>query len=259
MSKFARVKHHASQATAVIGFALMFSLTPPVPGVGGDAQVHWDYSAERGPAVWANLSPLYRRCGQGAHQSPIDFPELPATLLSEHGYSYQPTEATVANNGHTIVVNVSEGNALTLGDLAYRLIQFHFHTPSEHKVNGKQYPMELHLVHASPDGNIAVIGIMIEPGEAHPVIDDLPVPETMGKPQPLPAPIDLDRLIPANKAHFAYTGSLTTPPCTEGVHWFVGVNPIQVSAETIEQFGKAMGENNRPVHPLNARAVVRVN
>ena len=149
------LNHRAVRAMAVIGFASMFSLTPPAPSVGGDAQVHWDYSAERGPTVWASLSPLYEICGEGAHQSPIDFPDLPPTLLSEHSYSYGPTQARVANNGHTVIVSVSGGNMLKLGKLSYRLLQFHFHTPSEHTLNGKQFPMELHLVHASPQGNVS--------------------------------------------------------------------------------------------------------
>ena len=223
----------------------------------------WGYEGENGPAKWGTLSPEYRMCSEGRNQSPIDLG--PNVVVAKAGLAmprpdYGKARATaVVNNGHTIKVEVAKGGTLSIGKHAYRLLQFHMHAPSENTVEGKHFPMEIHFVHADDAGNLAVIGVMVKEGAENPVFGKIweKMPAQKGK-----ADLDLSgkeiaSLITDAKAFYRFNGSLTTPPCSEGVVWVVLKKPLELSAGQIETFRKTMGfANNRPTQPLNARIVV---
>lgn len=218
----------------------------------------WSYEGEKGPANWASLSDEYADCG-GKMQSPIDIiaalqtPGLKALTLK-----YEEQISTkVINNGHSLQMNVVPGSTWLLDGLEFELLQFHFHCPSEHKVDGKAFPMEAHLVHAI-DGKIAVIGLFFAEGAENAVLAKF----MSSLPTHVDAENDVDvtynplNLLPADKSYYHYVGSLTTPPCTEGVQWYVMKKPIEASAEQIAKFSEIMPPNNaRPVQPLNGRPI----
>ena len=241
----------AIAAGIALGAALVF------PATASEKGAHWGYGAKDGPARWAKLSPKkYKTCGSGRTQSPIDVPRSTASRASSIAFRYRAGSAAVVNNGHAIEVKVQKGNALYVGGRRYELLQFHFHTPSENTIAGKRFPMEMHLVHKDASGRLAVVGVMIEPGvRGHP-IDALPVPRKAGAKVSIRGAVHPIRLLPATKRHYAFMGSLTTPPCSEGVRWFVMAAPVRVRAATLRRFRQVMGKNNRPVRPLNSRRVV---
>jgi carbonic anhydrase len=237
--------------------------TPPVA-----ADPHWDYGAEHGPESWGGLSPSFATCGAGTSQSPIDIVASAAQTLPPLSTQYRPAalsivhhehKADVVNTGHSIQVNYPGADTLTVGDQAFPLVQYHFHGPSEHMVNGKHFPMEMHLVHKSADGKLAVVGVLIAEGEPNsafdPVWANLPT-ETGAETHLEHVTVDVDKLLPAVRTTYRYDGSLTTPPCSEGVKWFVMTTPVELSAEQIAKFSALVQGNNRPVQPLNGRAVV---
>ena len=228
---------------------------------------HWDYGQEHGPASWADLSPEFIACAEGQHQSPIDFdatavaetPELrtqygPATLRIVH----HEHEEDVVNTGHSIQVNIAGGDTLMVGGEAFSLVQYHFHSPSEHTVKGQHFPMEMHLVHKSATGRLAVVGVLIAEG-AHnaafePVWANLPKEKSV-ETHLEHVQVDVDDLLPAERSTYRNEGSLTTPPCSEGVKWMVFTTPVQLSADQIGAFRAILSGNNRPVQPLNQRKV----
>ncbi|MEQ1503220.1 MAG: carbonic anhydrase family protein [Myxococcota bacterium] len=228
---------------------------------GHEEAPHWTYEGETGPAHWAELSPEWATCGDGHAQTPIDLNTRFAESvgLDDVVLHYHPTDATVVNNGHTIQVDVAGGNAIELDGEHYDLAQFHLHTPSEHRLDGQSYEMELHLVHKDARGNLAVIGVFLQPGPATPALDE--VFDTMaglktGKKDDLPTPIDPLALLPHRQAMVRYSGSLTTPPCSEGVRWIVMTTPITVSPEQIVAFHDLYEHNARPLQALRGRAVL---
>jgi carbonic anhydrase len=167
---------------------------------------------------------------------------------------------SIANNGHTIQIDYAPGSALTLDGRVYELKQFHFHAPSENKIAGKQYPLEGHLVHADKDGNLAVVAVMFREGSANPQLAKLweKLPAKAGDKAELPAGLGVAQLLPKQRDYYRFHGSLTTPPCSEGVSWLVLKKPVTVSKSQVEQFSKVVGfANNRPVQPVNARPVLR--
>ncbi len=228
---------------------------------------HWGYGPDDGPDSWASLSPVYATCGKGSQQSPIDIADASYGEQRnwQRKYSSIPvviehTEhvADIVDNGHTIQISGDKASTLVIEGKAYVLAQFHFHTPSEHKVNGRQYPMEMHLVHQSADGQFAVVGILIEEG-AHNSNYDLLIenlPDAPGEKRHLEnITVDIDDLLPEDDKAFSYEGSLTTPPCLEGVHWLVAQKAVQLSAAQLKQFSRRIHRNNRPVQPLNDRLI----
>jgi carbonic anhydrase len=220
--------------------------------------VHWGYEGDVGPENWGALSPDYALCGGGMSQSPIDLAELTESDLANITFSYQPSELNIVNNGHTIQVNYDEGSYIEVDGLRYDLRQFHFHAPSEHLVKGQPNDAELHLVHQSADGATAVVGLFLLQGAVEnvslaPVFDNLPAEE--GPAQTIDTQINADLFLPMGKATFRYSGSLTTPPCTEGVNWYLMTLPIEISAEQLAAFTGIIDGNNRPVQPLNDRIV----
>lgn len=218
---------------------------------------HWGYGAENGPTKWASMHPKFRLCGTGKQQSPINIPTRTAKKSAALAISYKAGSGNVVNNGHTVQVNVPIGNYLTAGGRRYRLLQFHFHTPSENHVGGKSFPMEMHLVHKSTDGKLAVVSVMIEAGgDGKSLIDRLPLPKKAGDKQELgKLAVDPASILPKRRVHFAFGGSLTTPPCSEGVAWFVMATPVKVATATIKRFHAILGNNNRNLNPLNGRSV----
>jgi len=243
----------------------------PVPGpsAAATADPAWHYEGDEGPAHWGTISAKFASCESGRAQSPIDIVApargeassaivlnfAPATLRIVH----HEHVADAINNGHTIQVNYSEGDTLTVGGRAYQLVQYHFHAPSEHTVNGMHFPMEMHLVHTNADGQLAVIGALITEGPHNAAFDPIwaNLPATMGVEHHLEhVNVDVDALLPQARTTYRYQGSLTTPPCSEGVQWFVMTTPIALSAAQIGAFTALFHGNNRPVQSLNERPVL---
>ncbi len=222
---------------------------------------HWSYEGEEGPEHWGEIAELYRMCSEGMNQSPIDLTVDVHAGLPELVFDYHSSNLREINNGHTIQQNVQPGSYLTITgrDKRYELKQFHFHSPSEHKIDGRSYAMELHFVHVSDTGALAVVGVMIDEGDEHPVLNKLWtwMPENAGETSEQPIGIEETNLLPPTREYFAYSGSLTTPPCSEGVAWIVLKNPIEASAEQIARFKERMGPaTNRPVQSRNARLIL---
>lgn len=222
---------------------------------------HWSYEGEEGPEHWGEIAELYRMCSEGKNQSPIDLTVDVHAGLPELVFDYHSSNLLETNTGHSIQQNVQPGSFLTITgrDARYQLKQFHFHSPSEHKINGRSYAMELHFVHVSDDGALAVVGVVIDEGEEHPVLNQLWswMPENAGDTSEQAIGIEETNLLPPTREYFAYSGSLTTPPCSEGVVWVVLKTPIEASAEQIARFKERVGPaTNRPVQPHNARLIL---
>jgi carbonic anhydrase len=217
---------------------------------------HWEYEGNvDGPAQWGSLDTRFAACNQGRAQSPIDLKAPLTGNLTNIKFNYQPSALNIFNNGHTVQVNYDAGSSITFNETPYDLLQFHFHHPSEHTLDGKVFDMEVHFVHRSEAGSLAVVGVMITEGKENEalksVFDNLPA--AVGDPQPSDLMTDAAQIIPQNAGYYTYSGSLTTPPCTEGVRWLVLDQPIELSAAQIEAFGKLFELDARPVQPLNDR------
>ena len=216
---------------------------------------HWTYDGEAGPEAWGDLSADFKVCSLGMEQTPID---LKGTIRAETGLvepSFQQMPLTVLNNGHTIQVNCAPGSRTMISGRPFDLVQFHFHHPSEHLLSGKAFEMELHFVHKSAEGRLAVLGVFIRPGEEHAGLTPIwaAMPREAGEPQKIGTSIEPAKLLPAERKYFRYKGSLTTPPCSEGVLWTVFRDPIEASSDQIRQFAELFPVNARPVQSLNSR------
>ncbi|WHZ27903.1 MAG: Carbonic anhydrase, alpha class [Nitrospira sp.] len=223
----------------------------------GRLRSHWGYMGIEGPTHWAMLSPQYMTCEAGSKQSPINIHAPHHSNTQETlAFDYKPTPVHVANNGHTIQVDYKSYSVLHVNDRTYRLRQFHFHDPSEHEIEGIHYPMELHLVHQDSRGHIVVVSVFLELGAANPWIADIWnwMPETTTD-MSTPLFINVAEILPSNTHHYTYKGSLTTPPCTEGVQWILLEQPVQISADQQKRFADIIGENARPVQPAHERNV----
>ncbi|WP_338888214.1 carbonic anhydrase [Aeromonas rivipollensis] len=223
------------------------------------ATVHWEYSGEAGPAQWARLTPEFGQCA-GSNQSPVNLTALVEAELAPLQFHYLPGGKTLVNNGHTVQVNYAPGSTLQLDGIRFELKQFHFHAPSENLIEGKSYPLEGHLVHANDKGELAVIAVMFEPGSANPALSQTwqALPTKAGETRALKVPLSAEQLLPTQRDYYRFSGSLTTPPCSEGVRWLVMKQPVQVSQAQIDAFKAVMHHpNNRPVQPLNGRLVLQ--
>jgi carbonic anhydrase len=219
---------------------------------------HWTYEGEEGPEHWGELDPSYSACSGGQEQSPIDVVNPTHVDLADIEFNYQSiSPMRIINNGHTIQVNVDPGSSITLDGVQYDLSQFHFHTPSEHLIAGQPQQMELHLVHSSAEGQSAVVGVLLTEGQANtalaPVFDNMPA--TAGPEQSVQASVEPEAFFPAAPTTYRYRGSLTTPPCTEGIHWNLFTEPVEVSADQIAAFRAIVPHNARPAQELNNREV----
>lgn len=223
------------------------------------AAPHWEYSGEAGPAHWAKLTPEFGQCA-GSNQSPVDLSGLVEAKLAPLVLHYKAGGNTVVNNGHTVQVGYAPGSTLQLDGTRFELKQFHFHAPSENLIEGKSYPLEGHLVHVSDKGEIAVVAVMFEAGKANSALAAAwsALPAKVGEIQPLKTPLVAEQLLPENRDYYRFSGSLTTPPCSEGVRWLVMKQPVEVSQAQIDAFKAVMHHpNNRPVQPLNGRVVLQ--
>ncbi|HBH62523.1 MAG TPA: carbonic anhydrase [Nitrospiraceae bacterium] len=222
---------------------------------------HWSYSGHEGPEHWGGLSPEYAMCGTGKNQSPINITGMIEAELEPVQIDYKDVPLDVMNNGHTIKVGYAEGSTMKIEGQTFKLLQFHFHTPSENQIEGKSFPMEAHLVHADNEGNLAVIGVMFDEGKANSSIEEIwkLMPAEAGKTNTASdVRVNVMNMLPANKDYYRFNGSLTTPPCTEGVRWFVMKNPVSASKEQIEKYSHTMHhDTNRPVQPIHARPVLK--
>jgi carbonic anhydrase len=192
-------------------------------------------------------------------QSPIDIAATAPKDLPNITFNYQTVPIEIINNGHTVQVNYPSGSFIELDGERFDLVQFHFHSPSEHRMRGRSADAEMHLVHKSASGGLAVVGVMIEEGPHNPGFDPVwnNLPASPGPAQRVNASIDADDLLPADPRTIRYDGSLTTPPGTEGVRWNLMVQPVTLSAEQLAKFRRIISGNNRPIQPLNGRAIIQ--
>lgn len=220
-------------------------------------EVHWAYSGATGPENWGQLKPEFRQCMLGKRQSPIDIRDGIPVELDPIAFDYRPTAFRVIDNGHTVQVNVDAGNGITVSGRRYELVQFHFHRPSEERINGRQFDMSAHLVHKDPEGRLAVVAVLLNAGPANPVVqqvwNNLPLEKSLE--QAAMQPIDLNRLLPEARHYYTYMGSLTTPPCSEGVLWLVMKQPAGVSREQVQVFSRLYPMNARPVQAASGRLI----
>ena len=225
---------------------------------------HWGYTGHEAPQNWGELSPEYSACKNGRTQSPIDISKdgvVATTGLEKIEFNYKTDAVGVVNNGHTIQVDIKEGSSIKIDGTVFNLKQFHFHTPSENMIEGKSFPLEAHFVHASKDGELAVVAVMFEEGQENKILKKIwsKMPHVAGTKAGcgLPSSMIYD-MLPKDKSYYRFDGSLTTPPCSEGVRWFVFKDYATVSKEQVKEFFDVFGhENNRPTQPLNARKVMK--
>jgi carbonic anhydrase len=220
----------------------------------------WAYSGAEGPEHWGYLKTEYGSCMRGHQQSPIDIRDAHDADLPPIHFDYKPTALKVIDNGHTIQVNYDRNSSITVGNRRYELIQFHFHHPSEEEIEGRTYDMVVHLVHRDQDGKLAVVAVLLTKGRANAMLQELwqHLPEEKEK-ETLIHGVEINAadLLPADRGYYSFPGSLTTPPCTEGVSWFVLKTPTEVSSAEIMQFGALYPHNARPVQPLNRRTILQ--
>jgi carbonic anhydrase len=226
-------------------------------------KTQWTYEGPTGAEHWSDLDPGYAACNVGKEQSPIDIRNAEKTELPAIRFEYKsgPLKYLI-NNGHTIRVNYHDaqgtGSFLIAGGRRYQLTQFHFHRPSEEYINGKPYDMEVHMMHQSIDGKVAGVAVLLKTGSTNPTIQQIwgHMPETVGKEEEIAGvEVNPTSLLPHDTAYYTYMGSLTAPPCTEGVTWFVLKTPVDISAEEINAFAQLYPRDVRPVQPLNGRVV----
>jgi carbonic anhydrase len=222
------------------------------------AGAHWGYTGDVGPSEWSSLSDDYALCAAGTCQSPINVAAPRSADLANPEFDYSESAINIVNNGHSIQVNYDGGSTLELDGKYYELLQFHFHAPSEHRVGGRAFPIEMHLVHKADDGQLAVVGVLVAEGRDNPAFAPVwaHLPETVGPAQTVPGVVDAGSLLPAARTSYRYGGSLTTPPCSEGVQWLILTTPVEMSAAQIRAFTRIHSGNNRPVQPLHGRTVV---
>ncbi len=228
---------------------------------GGKDAAHWSYSGDTGPQRWGELQPDFKVCALGTEQTPIDLSGAMSGDTGTVGLEYKSLPIRVVNNGHTIQVNADPGSSCVIGGTKYDLLQFHFHHPSEHLLSGKAFDLECHFVHRSSAGAFAVLGVFIRSGARNPALAPLfdAMPKTAGPEIKTPGSIDPAALIPKSGGFFRYIGSLTTPPCSEGLAWTVFKQPIEASTDQIRQLAQLFPNNARPLQGLNRRFLIETN
>jgi carbonic anhydrase len=251
------MKIRSQSLIAVMGWVLVLA------AAGTAQQNHaghtWDYGVDNGPSHWGDLKPEFAPCKDGHRQSPIDIRNPQKADLPPILFDYHPSPLHIVDNGHTIMVNYSPGSAISVGGQNYQLKQFHFHRPSEERVNGKRYQMVVHLVHAGQEGKLAVVAILLQKGEDNPLVHELwkDLPKEKEKEEFLDSvQVDAAKFLPSDHGYYTFPGSLTTPPCSENVTWYVLKQPVTVSTEEIEQFSKLYRNDARPTQPLYGRVVL---
>ncbi|MEO0377763.1 MAG: carbonic anhydrase family protein [Cyanobacteria bacterium P01_A01_bin.17] len=244
--------HRVSIATGVTLVGITVSTL--CEAVASDGKADWGYTGNEGPENWGRLSGEYQVCQTGTQQSPIDLEQAVESDFSTFNIEYSDIPLKILNNGHTIQVNAEPGSMLMLNDTAFELQQLHFHTPSEHTVKDETFPMEVHFVHQSAEGKLAVLGVFLKEGQFNrdlqPIWDAMPArkqSETLVK----GVGVAIATLLPKVQSTYRYFGSLTTPPCSEVVQWVVFQEALEISQAQIDQFRQIFPLNARPVQPLN--------
>jgi carbonic anhydrase len=222
---------------------------------------HWAYQGHGGPKHWGELESSFEACARGSAQSPVDIRNPVKADLPALDFQYAAAAPTLVNNGHTVQVNLPAGNNLVVDGKKLELLQFHFHTPSEEAVAGKHAAMVAHFVHKDEDGKLGVVAVLIQPGKTNPawapIFAHLP---RVGEQVTVDGlSLDLPALLPAKKGYYSFEGSLTTPPCSEGVKWMVLKEPVKLSPQQIKAFRQVYNANARPLQPLNGRVVKESN
>ena len=216
----------------------------------------WEYGGESNPTHWHELAPEFETCKLGRAQSPINIDSYQEGEPAKIEFNYQPATAEVIDDGHTIQVNYEPGSTVKIDNEVYELKQLHFHTPSEHRIDDEASAMGVHFVHQNEAGELAVVGVMMNSGAENPVIASIwdAIPDR-NKQQSGEVALNAANLLPGDKTYWSYSGSLTTPPCSEGVSWNVLSEPIELSPEQIATFESIYSYNARPIEPLDGRAV----
>jgi carbonic anhydrase len=222
---------------------------------------HWGYAGEGGPDQWGQLKPEFATCASGTRQSPIDIRSGVKVDLEPIQFDYRPSSFGVIDNGHTIQVNVGGGNSIEVQGRRYDLVQFHFHRPSEERINGRQFDMVAHLVHKDPEGRLAVVAVLLDRGAAQPLVQTIwnNLPLERNSEVSVRGEIDLNQLLPADRRYYTYMGSLTTPPCSEGVLWMVLQQPVPIAQDQIGVFSRLYPMNARPVQQAAGRLIKQSN
>jgi carbonic anhydrase len=219
---------------------------------------HWSYEGATGPDHWGDLSPEYAKCKTGSEQSPVNITSSVASDLPAIEFHYTESALKIINNGHTVQVNSDGRSSMTAGGKQYKLLQFHFHHPSEEQMNGKSHDMVIHLVHQDAEEHKAVIAVLVDQGPSNSLIQTIfsHLPQASEGEVTTGATINPAGLLPKAASYYTFPGSLTTPPCSEGVTWFVLKQPVTLSQSELEQFVKLYPHNARPVQPLHQRTVL---
>ncbi|QNA91165.1 carbonic anhydrase family protein [Massilia sp. Dwa41.01b] len=222
---------------------------------------HWDYDGEFGPENWGKINPAWAQCGKGNRQSPIDIRDGMKVDLEEIDFDYRPSTFSEIDNGHTVQVNVAGGNAILIGNERYELVQFHFHRPSEERINGKGTEMVIHLVHRGLGGKLAVVAVLLERGKGNEVIQAVwsHIPLEKGQLASPGVEIDPLEMLPERREYYTYMGSMTTPPCTENVLWLVMKQPMTASPAQMALFSRLYPLNARPLQGSEGRMVKESN
>ncbi len=220
---------------------------------------HWSYAGRSGPEHWSKLDPGYAQCASGARQSPIDIREGARLELEPIAFDYRPSPLRIVDNGHTVRVEAAPGSFISVGGGVYELKQLHFHNPAEEVVDGKRHALSAHLVHAAEDGRLAIVAVLFElSGQPNDMLRGLwpHLPLEQGRETVLPeVQMDWNAVLPAERGYYAYIGSLTTPPCTEGVLWLVMKTPVPVSQAQVDVFARLYPMNARPLQAANGRLI----
>ena len=221
-------------------------------------EAHWSYEGEFAPYRWGDMKTEYAACKSGTRQSPIDIRNPVIGEVEPIRFNYEPSALKVTNNGHTIQVDYAPGSHIRFGGARYELVQFHFHTPSEERINGRAFDMVAHLVHKNAQGRLAVVAVLLTAGAEQKTI------QTIWNAMPglpsatrerLDVTINAADLLPADQTYYSFMGSLTTPPCTEGVQWLVMKNPVEISRDQISHFTALYPMNARPLQAQNDRLI----
>ena len=245
--------------TAVIrGLSILLILNLNAFASEHNKESHWNYNGENSPSNWGKLNPKFKTCSDGVNQSPIDLKNFIDANLTDIPFNYKSTSTEILNNGHTIQVNIAKGSTIKVDGILFELKQFHFHTPSENNINSKSFPLEAHFVHLSKDGKIAVVALMFKKGKKNKILENFWAKMPMKSGDKTKLLIEkLETLLPKSRDYYRFNGSLTTPPCTEGVRWIVLKEVATLSKAQIKKFTEVMGHsNNRPIQATNARMII---
>ena len=239
-------------AVLIIACAAAFGQNP-------EQAPHFGYEGANGPKAWGNLSAAYIACKQGHVQSPINIRGARKEALPPIEFHYMDAPLKIVNNGHSVQVDYAPGSWITVGDDKYELRQFHFHHPSEEHINGRGFDLSLHLVHANSQGKLAVVAILLEHGKANDAVRRIfdNFPQSEGQEEEVAgAPINASAFLPPTLGYYTFQGSLTTPPCTEGITWFVLKTPEEVSSYEVGAFAKLYPYDARPIQPTEGRTIL---